>query len=69
MAGYFHGLFEGPVKPDPREVSDYRLSDASTLDCELAADTSIFTPWFNQEWAVIRRQCWDRVMSLVAQRG
>lgn len=64
----FAGLLEGPPKPDPREVSDYRMSDASVLDRELAAEASIFTPWFNQEWAVIRRQYWDRVKGLAARR-
>ncbi len=64
----FAGLFEGPLTPDPREVSDYRMSDASMLDRELAEDTSVFTPWFKQEWVEIRRQYWDRVKRLVAQR-
>jgi isopentenyl-diphosphate delta-isomerase len=60
----FAGLLEGEPTPNPLEISDYRMSEARSLDHELRKDTVLFTPWFKEEWAAVRREHWHAIQSL-----
>jgi isopentenyl-diphosphate Delta-isomerase len=40
--------------PDPDEILAVRWVDRHDLDREIAAGTTDFTPWFLQEWDVVR---------------
>lgn len=42
----FHGSYDGPVRPDPAEVSEARWIDRDTLRTEMTDRPEAFTPWF-----------------------
>jgi len=42
----FIGVYNGVIKPDPEEVSDYRYDSLETIMTSLKADPSQYTPWF-----------------------
>ena len=51
----FDGLFEGPVRPDPREADGFAWVPAEELRAELARDGQRFTAWFRKYCA----EHWD----------
>lgn len=42
----FHGVYDGALAPDPREVSDTRWVSAAALDADMTRDPAAFTVWF-----------------------
>lgn len=42
----FLGYYDGPVNPDPNEVSDYRWVEIGELKKELKENPDKYTPWF-----------------------
>lgn len=59
----FFGTYDGPVHPDPAEVSEVRWVDMAALAGELRSGGEGFTAWF--------RICWPRVLErfLALQRA
>ena len=49
------GTHDGPVDPDPQEVSEYRWMPIEELKQELSSNEQQFTPWLNL--------CWDQALS------
>lgn len=48
------GEYDGPVKPDPEEVSEYRFFTAEELQQELKANPSQFTFWFRLAYPLVK---------------
>jgi len=47
----FRGVFDGPVAPNPREVSEIRLLSLEELAIAFAKQPEEFTPWFRRRVA------------------
>lgn len=47
------GYYEGIIRPDPREVQDYRYENMDRLEASLAADPGRYTPWFRIAFPVV----------------
>jgi isopentenyl-diphosphate delta-isomerase len=41
----FSGIYDGDVKPNPDEVSDFKWVELNDLEKDLAAHPELFTPW------------------------
>lgn len=48
------GRTDGPVRPNPNEVADWRWVSPAGLDREIEDDPGRFTPWFLMEWPRVR---------------
>lgn len=42
----FIGTYNGEIKPNPKEVSDYRWISLENLEKDLKTNPDIYTPWF-----------------------
>ena len=48
------GRSDGPVRPNRREIADWRWLAPEVLDAELAQRPDDFTPWLQLEWPEVR---------------
>lgn len=56
----FFGVYDGPVRPDPREVSEVRWMRMNDLADDLSVSPERYTAWLNL--------CWPQVWERFAQR-
>lgn len=49
------GVYDGPVKPSPEEVYDYRYVDIDVLESELSKNPESFTSWFRITYSDARK--------------
>jgi isopentenyl-diphosphate delta-isomerase len=59
----YYGRYDGDVDVNVNEVADWRFIDINSLESELEATPERFTPWFKMEWAHIRDNFLDRIVS------
>lgn len=50
------GRSSDPVTPNHNEVADWRFVDTATIDRDLSANATAYTPWMKLEWERIRRE-------------
>lgn len=50
----FLGRYNGKVKPDPKEVAEYRWLDPTGLEREIREKPEIFAPWFREAMKKIK---------------
>ena len=55
LCSVYVGRYSGPLKVNRSEVEGWRWIAPGTLEAELRARASEFTPWFQLEWARIQR--------------
>jgi len=55
------GRVDGDVRPNDSEIDALRFVSARQLDDALASEPDRFTPWFIQEWRVLREQYGERL--------
>jgi isopentenyl-diphosphate Delta-isomerase len=49
----FVGRYDGPIHPDPAEVSAYRYRDMDGIRAELQADPARYTTWFHLAFPLV----------------
>lgn len=46
----FSGIYDGKVRPNPKEVMDFRWVDLNALEKDLAAHPEVYTPWLRDSF-------------------
>jgi isopentenyl-diphosphate delta-isomerase len=52
----YAGVSHDRPQRNPSEIAELRWVEPDTLDAEMAAHPDQYTPWFQMEWARIRRE-------------
>lgn len=61
----FIGKTNKKPKPDPDEIATIEYVPIEEVQQRLIEDSHLYTPWFKQEWAALRRHHWDQVKQLL----
>jgi len=59
----FAGHTDQEVRAHPEEIAEWRYITPDQLSREIAADGDRFTPWLKMEWARIRSDFLDKILS------
>ncbi len=59
----YHGRYSGTVNVNLNEIEDWRFVGIDALQAELEAAPERFTPWFKMEWAEIRHNHFESILS------
>ncbi|HEX5420529.1 MAG TPA: isopentenyl-diphosphate Delta-isomerase [Gammaproteobacteria bacterium] len=65
----YHGRYSGPVDANVNEIAASRFLAITALEAELEANPERFTPWFKMEWAHIRHNYLDSLLSRTGTDG
>lgn len=65
----YFGRYDGPVDANVSEIAEWRWVGIADLDAELEAAPERFTPWFKMEWAHIRRNFLDTLLTRTGTDG
>lgn len=59
----YHGRYSGAVNVNVNEIAECRFVAIDALEAELEAHPERFTPWFKMEWAEIRHNHFESILS------
>ncbi|MCF6227025.1 MAG: isopentenyl-diphosphate Delta-isomerase [Xanthomonadales bacterium] len=63
--GHYDDTTEQTVTVNPNEIAAWRWISPQQLNCELAQQPKIFTPWFIMEWQTLKQDWANNVQQII----